>query len=489
MAVKNIKQKNIKVNQSGTNTSGQSPQQLQAAISGLSQISPNSPYGLILNQAANLMSGALQQQLQQQQQQSPVASGGAMGNVSWQLANLPFDSKLLVAQMPKYEEITQTKENEERPLNWDDIVNSQKQILDYNDQLKQLNAQNWMNYLQNKSGIEGQNAILRGLDEENSNIFQKHFAPLQKTGAYDYGYNPYGGLMDLKPAPPPPKFEKPIELKEIGKQTRMTEKTIKSGTDYSTQILSPQQQGTSTPSSHGTKQKMELLITDTAGKTFALGKEGDLVQITRNSAMNDPGSTPQNTEEITNQLFKYGGYSNFDANSKDPSVIDAFTKYIANAEIGGLNKQQWIDKIKKYGYTPKFATRDLVGAQLIGWLKKGNWGAVKEAVKGFFGNSPEKAEEAIKKALQNQKPGKESGYKFISELISYSPINQISDVKQRATSYLEATNTLAQSVGKTIFSNLGSLLSGYKDREYIPDYLKRSADNDIAAHLVRMSLY
>jgi hypothetical protein len=481
MAKKKTSIKNIPVNQSGV-----SAQQLQTAISGLSNISPNSPFAFVLNQAANLMSGALQQQ---QQQQSSAASGGVMGNVSWQLADLPFDSKLLVSQMPKYEEITQTKENEERPLNWEDIVNSQKQILDYNEQLKQLNAQNLANYLQNKSGIERQNAILRGLDEENSTIFQRHFAPLQKTGAYDYGYNPFGGLMDLKPAPPPPKFEKPIELKEIGKQTRMTEKTIKSGTDYSTQILYPQQRGTTSSSGPGPRQKMELPIYDTAGKMYALGKDGNLFQITRASAMNDPSSTPANTVEITNQLFKYKGYSNFDANSRDPSVIDAFTNYIANAEIGGLNKQQWVDKIKKYGFTPKYATRDLVGAQLIGWIKKGNWGAVKEALKGFFDNNPQKAEVEIKKALQNQQPGKESGYDFISEIISRSPINQIQDAKQRAISYLEATNLLAQSVGKTIFSNLGSLLTGYKDREYIPDYLKSNANNDIAAHLVRMSMY
>jgi len=498
MAAKNIKQKNIKVNQSGTNTSGQSLQQLQAAISGLSKIPPNSPYGSILNQTANLMSGALQQQLQQQQ--SSGASSGSLGNVNWSLADLPFDSKLLVSQMPKYEEITQTKENEERPLNWEDIVNSQKQILDYNNQLKQLNAQNWANYLQQTSGVEAKNNILRGLDEQNSNTFQKNFADIQKTGAYGYGYDPYGGLRDLRPAPEPPKFEKPIELKEIGKQTKMTEKTIKSGTDYSTQILSPQQQGTTTSSTSssgpGSRQKMELLIQDAGGNSYALNKDGNLELITRKSAMDAPGAVPDTMARITNTLFQYGGFSNFDADSK--ASIDAFSKFIANANIGGLNRQQWIDKIKKLGFTPKYAARDLAGAQLIGWWNTGNTvqkAAVVEALKGFFGGNIAKTNQVINEAMSKQQKGNESGYDFLSYILSRAAYTgdpnkdkQLSE-KDLATKKLEAVNTLALRVGKTIFSGLGSLLKGYKDREYIPDYLKTQADDDIATHLVRMAMY
>jgi len=474
-------------NFSGANSSGTPPQQTQQVLSGSSGSSgttgssQTNPYGAILNQVANQLSG-ISQGLPQQ---SSGATSGTMGNVNWQLADLPFDSKLLMTQMPKYEEITQTKQNEERPLNYDDIIKSQQQIIDYNNQLKQLNAQNWANFLQQTSGVEARNNILRGLDEQNSNTFQKNFANIQKTGAYGYGYDPYGGLRDLRPAPEAPKFEKPIELKEIGKQTSMTEKTIKSGTDYSTQILSPQQQGTSSSGPGGPKQKMELQIFDVAGKTIALGKEGSLDSVTHTVAFNSPGATSQAFKSITDQLFKYGGYKNFDFNSDNINSKQAFVNFIKDANINGLNRDAWKNKILNSKVTPKYATRDLVGAQLLGWLQT-NKSAVIEAVKGFFNGNTAEAEKYVDEA---RKKYPNQGYGFISHIIDRATIKNSSTDKDAATKYLEAVNALAAQVGPTIFSGLGSLLKNYKDREYIPDYINSYGDDDIARHLVRMSMY
>jgi hypothetical protein len=83
----------------------------------------------------------------------------------------------------------------------------------------------------------------------------------------------------------------------------MTEKTIKSGTDYSTQILSPQQQGTTT-SSGPRKQPDDYLLPNLRGDQEKIGSQKTILSLVEDAIKTKTDIHPQNFTDLTNTVFQ-----------------------------------------------------------------------------------------------------------------------------------------------------------------------------------------
>jgi len=488
MAIKKIPIKNIK-GQSGTQS-----QQSQATLSGGVVNIPNLSS---LQRYAPGVASLLQSNLQQIQQVAPQQSGNVTsGNVlgmNWQVANLPFDTKLLVTQVPRTESTTSTEQYQETPLNYQDLIENQERIKKINEQLEQINQQRYFDYLNTISGIERKNNILQGLDEQYSNVFQKSFAPLTQTGSISYGYDPFGGLMTVRGAPSPPQFEKPLELKEIGKIYSGTKTTTKSGVDYSTQVL---QSGTTSSSSlSSSTKKVPFNVQTVAGSVKKLGTEVYLKGLAMDDYIQDPNASKTSFIATSNSVLKelYNDPT-FDLEKRQSinKIADLFNLNVTT-QNGTKVDLSYIKNNSSIGKGYQFI-QEYIGRRIEAEFdkNKNEWSPTAISwIKNMFGlNDPTSqiSKQILAKASQDANKGKpeQRGMYFLGSL--FNQLNQMysknpKNVITGIWSFAESFGGLAMDSNK-----ISNLWSQFANKYEGLDQYKTAGANDLPAYLITTAI-